>query len=45
MVPKGVEHCPTAEEVCEIVLFEPDHVVNTGSAADSAMTARKEPFI
>ena len=45
VVPKGVEHCPKADEVCEIVLFEPDHVVNTGSATDSNMTIEEEPFI
>lgn len=45
VVPKGVEHCPKADELCEIVLFEPDNVVNTGSAADSDMTVDEEPFI
>lgn len=45
VVPRGVEHCPKADELCEIVLFEPDHVVNTGTSADSHMTAAEEPFI
>jgi len=42
VVPKGVEHCPSAEEECEILLLEPVGVVNTGDATDSEMTAQEE---
>lgn len=45
VVPRGVEHCPKAEALCELVLFEPDHVVNTGNATASNLTAEQEPFI
>lgn len=30
VVPKGVEHCPTAPEVCELLLIEPQGTPNTG---------------
>ena len=39
VIPRGVEHKPTAEGECHIVLFERQGTVNTGSAADSALTA------
>jgi mannose-6-phosphate isomerase-like protein (cupin superfamily) len=42
VVPKGVEHCPSAEEECEILLLEPVGVVNTGGVSDSDMTAPEE---
>ncbi|MFI1095567.1 cupin domain-containing protein [Streptomyces sp. NPDC020917] len=32
VVPKGVEHCPLAEEETSVVLLEPAGTVNTGSA-------------
>lgn len=32
VVPKGVEHRPICEEVCTIMLIEPDTTVNTGNA-------------
>ncbi len=38
VVPKGVEHCPTAAEECEIMLFEHAGVVNTGDAAPNNLT-------
>lgn len=31
VVPKGVEHCPIAEEETEILLFEPASTAHTGS--------------
>ncbi len=40
VIPRGVEHCPRADEECCVLLFEPASTVNTG-AADSAM--RIEP--
>ncbi|MGW1887505.1 cupin domain-containing protein [Streptomyces sp. NPDC001970] len=31
VVPRGTEHCPVAEEDCEVVLLEPDTTLNTGN--------------
>lgn len=31
IVPRGVEHCPRADEECEIMLFEPASTLNTGN--------------
>ena len=31
IVPRGVEHCPRAEEEVQVLLFEPASTVNTGS--------------
>ncbi|MEM6644700.1 MAG: cupin domain-containing protein [Bacteroidota bacterium] len=39
VVPRGVEHRPVAEAETHIVLFEGTGVVNTGTAAVSALTA------
>ena len=39
VVPRGVRHRPVAEGPCEVALFEPAGVVNTGDAAPSAFTA------
>jgi|SRR5215213_6664480 len=35
VVPRGVEHCPTADEEVKAVLLEPAGVVNTGDAGGS----------
>jgi len=32
VVPKGVEHCPRAEEECRVCIIEPRGVLNTGDA-------------
>ena len=32
VVPKGVEHCPTAEEETHLLLIEPSGTPNTGNA-------------
>jgi mannose-6-phosphate isomerase-like protein (cupin superfamily) len=32
VVPRGVEHCPVAEEEVHVLLFEPAGTVNTGDA-------------
>ncbi|MGC0366491.1 mannose-6-phosphate isomerase-like protein (cupin superfamily) [Rhodococcus sp. 27YEA15] len=32
VVPRGVEHCPIADEEAEVMLIEPAGVVNTGDA-------------
>ena len=31
IVPRGVEHCPVAEEEAHVLLFEPAAVLNTGN--------------
>lgn len=31
IVPRGVEHCPTAEPTCQVVLFERNTTLNTGN--------------
>ena len=31
IVPRGVEHKPVADELCEVVLFEPATTLNTGN--------------
>jgi mannose-6-phosphate isomerase-like protein (cupin superfamily) len=36
VVPRGVEHCPTAEEEAHILLIEPTGTPNTGEAATAA---------
>ena len=38
IVPRGVEHRPVADEVAEVVLFEPDTTLNTGNVKDHAYT-------
>jgi mannose-6-phosphate isomerase-like protein (cupin superfamily) len=32
VVPRGVEHCPTADEEAHVLLIEPSGTVNTGDA-------------
>jgi mannose-6-phosphate isomerase-like protein (cupin superfamily) len=32
VVPRGVEHCPKAEEEAHVLLIEPKHTPNTGDA-------------
>jgi mannose-6-phosphate isomerase-like protein (cupin superfamily) len=34
IVPRGVEHCPVAEEECQVLLFEPMSTLNTGNVQD-----------
>jgi mannose-6-phosphate isomerase-like protein (cupin superfamily) len=36
VVPKGLEHCPVAEEEAHILLIEPSGAPNTGDAATAA---------
>ena len=31
VIPKGVEHCPVAEDEVEVMLFEPGTTLNTGN--------------
>lgn len=42
VVPRGVEHCPVAEEETAILLFEPAGTMNTGDAG-GPMTKAAEP--
>jgi mannose-6-phosphate isomerase-like protein (cupin superfamily) len=39
VVPRGVEHCPDAAEVTQVLLIEPKETVNTGDAGGE-MTAQ-----
>jgi mannose-6-phosphate isomerase-like protein (cupin superfamily) len=32
IVPKGIEHCPIAEQEVQVMLFEPKGTINTGTA-------------
>ncbi|MER7726248.1 cupin domain-containing protein [Streptomyces sp. NPDC096323] len=41
VVPRGVEHCPVAEQETAILLFEPAGTLNTGDA-DGPMTKAAE---
>jgi mannose-6-phosphate isomerase-like protein (cupin superfamily) len=34
IVPKGVEHCPVADEEAQVVLFEPKTTLNTGNVVN-----------
>jgi mannose-6-phosphate isomerase-like protein (cupin superfamily) len=36
VVPKGVEHCPVADEEAHVLLIEPQGTPNTGDAATAA---------
>ena len=37
VVPKGVEHCPKADEECHVLLIEPRGTPNTGNAETAAI--------
>ena len=39
VVPRGVEHCPDAEEEAEVLLIEPEGTVNTGDAGGERTAA------
>lgn len=45
VVPKGVEHKPVAAQECQVLLIEPQGVINTGDAADSSLTAASDVWI
>ena len=40
VVPRGVEHCPVAEEEVHVMLFEPATTLNTGNVVDK-LTQRR----
>lgn len=35
IIPKGTEHCPSAEEEVSVMLFEPAGTLNTGNVNDT----------
>ena len=39
VVPRGVEHCPRADEETHVLLIEPRETLNTGDAGGALMTA------
>jgi hypothetical protein len=43
VVPKGVEHCPVADDEVHVLLFEPAGVRNTGNISDDTFTATGRP--
>ena len=44
VVPKGVEHRPFSQDVCEVMIIEPKGVVNTGDQGGE-MTAENNVWI
>lgn len=42
IVPRGVEHCPVAEEEVHIVLIEPKSTLNTGNLRNERTVAELE---
>ena len=42
IVPKGVEHCPAADEEVHIVLIEPKSTLNTGNIINERTVAQLE---
>jgi mannose-6-phosphate isomerase-like protein (cupin superfamily) len=44
VVPKGIEHKPSAEKECKVMLIEPKGVVNTGDAG-GALTAQNDVWV
>jgi mannose-6-phosphate isomerase-like protein (cupin superfamily) len=40
IVPRGVEHCPFAEEEAHVLLFEPASTLNTGNVQNERTVAR-----
>ena len=42
IVPRGVEHCPVADEEVHIVLIEPKSTLNTGNINNERTVAQLE---
>ncbi len=42
IVPRGVEHCPSADEEVWVLLFEPAATVNTGNAGGDLTVGKPE---
>lgn len=45
IIPKGVEHKPSAEKEVQVMLFEPASTLNTGDHADSDKTKKNLEWI
>lgn len=45
VVPRGVEHCPVADEECWILMLEPKGTLNTGDAMGSDRTVDNPEWI
>lgn len=41
IIPKGVEHCPVAEEEVQVILIEPKATLNTGNIQNERTTHPK----
>ena len=44
VVPRGVEHCPRADDEAEVLLIEPAGTPNTGDAPTNELTADAQPI-
>jgi mannose-6-phosphate isomerase-like protein (cupin superfamily) len=44
VIPRGIEHKPTAKSECKIMLVEPKGVVNTGESGGN-LTARNDVWV
>jgi mannose-6-phosphate isomerase-like protein (cupin superfamily) len=42
VIPRGVEHCPAADEEVHLLLFEPASTLNTGDAGGERTVAEPE---
>ncbi|MGC1485440.1 MAG: cupin domain-containing protein [Candidatus Acidiferrum sp.] len=42
IVPRGVEHCPVADEEVHLILIEPKSTLNTGNISNERTVARLE---
>jgi mannose-6-phosphate isomerase-like protein (cupin superfamily) len=42
VIPRGVEHCPVADETCEVVLVEPRSTLNTGNVREARTVERPQ---
>jgi mannose-6-phosphate isomerase-like protein (cupin superfamily) len=42
IIPRGVEHCPVAEEEASVLLLEPKTTLNTGNIENDRTVARLE---
>jgi mannose-6-phosphate isomerase-like protein (cupin superfamily) len=42
IVPRGVEHCPVAENEVHVLLFEPATTLNTGNVHDERTVEQPE---
>lgn len=42
IVPRGVEHCPVADEECQVLLLEPAGTLNTGNLRNERSVLKPE---